>query len=66
VYIDQVSIREVLPDGSLGGEQVVNTSADMHSYVEPRAAAAIDYQVKRSRSQRRQAENTLCRTSATG
>jgi len=45
VYIDQVSIREVLPDGSLGGEQVVNTSADMHSYVEPRAAAAIDYQV---------------------
>lgn len=45
VYIDQLSIRQILPDGSLGGEMVINPRADLHTYVEPRPAAFIDWQV---------------------
>jgi hypothetical protein len=48
VYIDQFSMREVMGDGSLGGELIVNSKADLHAYVEPAAAAAIDYQVQQA------------------
>ncbi|MBN2501164.1 MAG: PQQ-binding-like beta-propeller repeat protein [Anaerolineales bacterium] len=46
VYVDQMSIREVLSGGELGGELVVNSQADMHTYVEPRPAAFFDWQVE--------------------
>ncbi len=48
VYIDEVSIRQLNSDGSLGGEQVVNSRADMHNYVNQMGAAAIDYQVQQA------------------
>jgi hypothetical protein len=48
VYIDQFSIREVVGDGTLGGELIVNSKADLHAYVEPAAAAAVDYQVSQA------------------
>lgn len=46
VYIDRFSIKEVLPDGSLGGELIRNPVADIHTYVDPRAAAFFDWQVE--------------------
>ena len=46
IYIDQLSIKETHSDGSLGGELIVNSSADMHTYVEPKAAAYFDWQVQ--------------------
>jgi PKD repeat protein len=45
-YIDQFSLRQVLPDGSLGGEMIVNSSAQLHSYVDQGPAAYIDDQVQ--------------------
>ncbi len=48
VYIDEVSIREVLSDGNLGGEQIVDSRADMQNYVNQMGAAAIDYQVQQA------------------
>jgi hypothetical protein len=45
-YIDQLSIREVLSTGALGGEQIRNSKADMHTYVDPRGAADIEYKVE--------------------
>jgi hypothetical protein len=47
-YIDQLSIREVLSTGSLGGEQIRNPKADMHTYVDPRGAADIEYKIERA------------------
>ncbi len=46
VYIDRFSMKEVLPDGSLGGELIRNPVADLHTYVDPRAAAFFDWQVE--------------------
>ena len=45
-YIDEFSMKEVLSDGSLGGELIRNPSADIHTYVDPRGAAFIDWQVQ--------------------
>jgi PKD repeat protein len=46
VYIDHFSIREVLPDTTLGRELMINCSADLHNYVEPGPAAYFDWQVE--------------------
>src|SRR3989304_292485 len=46
VYIDEFSIKEVLPGGGVGGEKIRNPSADLHTYVDPRAAAFFDWQVE--------------------
>jgi PKD repeat protein len=46
VYIDHFSMREILPDGQLGREIMINCSADLHTYVEPGPAAFFDWQVK--------------------
>lgn len=46
VYIDQFSMKEVLSGGTLGGELIRNPVADMHTYVDPRAAAFFDWQVE--------------------
>jgi len=46
VYIDEFSIRPVLPDGSAGGELIRFSKADMHTYVEQRPAAYFDWQVQ--------------------
>ncbi len=46
VNIDEFSVREVLPDGSLGGEVVRNPRADLHTYVEQRPAAFLDWQIE--------------------
>jgi len=46
VYIDQFSIREVRRDGTLGGELVRHARADMHTYVEQRPSAYLDWQVQ--------------------
>jgi outer membrane protein assembly factor BamB len=43
-YVDELSIREVLANGSLGGELIRQPRADMHSYVEQRPAAFFDWQ----------------------
>ncbi len=47
-YIDEFQIREVLPDGSLGGSVIRNPKADMHTYVDPRGAANIDWMVEQA------------------
>lgn len=41
-FIDELSIREVLADGSLGPEIIRNPKADMHKYVEQRPAQLVD------------------------
>jgi len=46
VYVDELSIREIMPNGKLGGEQIVNSSADLFSYVEPGPASYIDWIVR--------------------
>jgi PKD repeat protein len=46
VYIDQFSIREVRADGTLGGELIRHSKADMHTYVEQRPSAYFDWQVQ--------------------
>ncbi len=46
VYIDQFSLREVLPNGALGGELIVDANANLQSYVDPDGAAYIDWQVQ--------------------
>ncbi|NMC79945.1 MAG: PKD domain-containing protein, partial [Chloroflexi bacterium] len=48
VYIDELSIRRVLSDGSLGAELVFNPQADLHTYAESLPAAFIDWQVNAS------------------
>ncbi len=48
VYIDEISIRQLNSNGSLGGEQVVDSRADLHDYVNQMGAAAIDYQVQQA------------------
>lgn len=45
VFIDQFSIKEILADGNLGGELITNSTADLHTYVEPKAAKLIDQQI---------------------
>jgi hypothetical protein len=45
-FIDEFSIKEVLTDGNLGGEVIRNPIADQHTYVDPRGAAFIDWQVE--------------------
>jgi hypothetical protein len=45
VYIDQFSIKEMLPDGSRGGELIRHSKADIHTYVEQRPAAFFDRQI---------------------
>jgi len=44
-FVDELSIREVLGDGSLGPEQIRNPRADWHTYVEQRPMAAFDDEV---------------------
>lgn len=44
-YIDEFSVREVLSGGSLGPEQIRNSKADLHTYVEQRPMAYFDSQV---------------------
>jgi PKD repeat protein len=46
VYIDHFSIREIMSDGRLGREIMINASADLHTYVEPAPAAYFDWQVE--------------------
>lgn len=46
VYIDQFSMREVVPGGGLGGELIRHSKADMHTYVEQRPSAYFDWQVQ--------------------
>jgi len=46
VYVDEFSMKEILPDGSFGGEQVRNPKADMHTYAESRSAAYFDWQLE--------------------
>lgn len=46
VFIDQFSVKEILPDGSYGGELIRHSRADMHTYVEQRPAAYFDWQVE--------------------
>lgn len=46
VYIDEFSMKEILPDGGLGGELIRNPRADIHTYVDPRGAAFFDWQVE--------------------
>jgi len=45
VFIDYFSIRELLPGGALGPEIMLNTSADLHTYVEPGPAAFFDWEI---------------------
>lgn len=45
VFIDEFSVREVLGGGALGGEQIRNSLADMHTYVEQRPMKGFDDQV---------------------
>jgi hypothetical protein len=46
VYIYKFSIREILPDGSLGGEVIRNSLADQHTYFDQRPAAFVDWMVE--------------------
>jgi hypothetical protein len=46
VDIDQFSIKEILADGSYGGELIRLSKADMHTYVEQRPAAYFDWQIQ--------------------
>jgi len=46
VYVDEFSMREILPGGGLGGEIIRNPRADEHTYVENRPAAFIDWQIE--------------------
>jgi hypothetical protein len=45
VYIDEFSMRAILPGGGLGGEIIRDPRADLHTYVDPRGAAFFDWQV---------------------
>lgn len=47
-FIDELSVREVRSDGSLGGEIIRNNKADHHTYVEQRPMALFDEQVTAS------------------
>lgn len=49
-YVDEMSIRKVMPDGTLGAELVRNPKADMHKFVEQRPAGYLDDQVEISRA----------------
>jgi hypothetical protein len=46
VFVDEFSVREILPDGSLGGEQIRDHRADLHLEVQQRPAAFFDWQVE--------------------
>jgi PKD repeat protein len=46
VYVDQFSVREALSNGSLGGELIRHSRADLHTYIEQRPAAYFDWQVQ--------------------
>ncbi len=46
VFIDQFSIRQQRGDGSLGGELIRHSMADLHTYVEQRPAAFFDWQLR--------------------
>ena len=48
VYIDEFSLKEILPNGSLGGEVIRNSKADQHTYVEQRPAAYLDWQIEQA------------------
>ncbi len=45
VYVDEFSMKEILPNGSLGAEIVRNPYADIHNYVEQRPLAHFDDQL---------------------
>jgi PKD repeat protein len=45
-FVDEFSVREVLPDGALGPEIIRNPKADMHTYVEQRPMAFWDEQIR--------------------
>ncbi len=47
-YIDDFEIHEVLADGRLGGSVIRNPKADMHTYVDPRGAAKIDWIIEQA------------------
>lgn len=47
-FIDEFQIREVLGDGSLVGSVIRNPKADLHTYVDPRGAANIDWMVEQA------------------
>ncbi|MEZ4670779.1 MAG: hypothetical protein R3E39_22980 [Anaerolineae bacterium] len=47
-YVDELQVREVLPDGSLGGSVIRSPKADLHTYVDPRGAAKIDWMVEQA------------------
>lgn len=42
VYIDDFSIRKLTSDGSVSGEVIFNSNANIHTYVESKAAAYLD------------------------
>ncbi|MEA4906488.1 MAG: DUF5060 domain-containing protein, partial [Anaerolineaceae bacterium] len=50
VYVDEFSMREILPDGSLGGEVIPNSRADLQTYVDDRPAAFLDWQVEQGQA----------------
>lgn len=45
-FVDEFSVREVLPGGGLGPELIRNARADMHTYVEQRPMAFWDQQMR--------------------
>ena len=45
VYVDEISMKEILPNGSLGAEIIRNPYADIHNYVEQRPLAYFDDQL---------------------
>ena len=42
VYIDQFSIREILPDSQLGEELIINPKSDLHTYASSKPAKYFD------------------------
>ena len=42
VYIDQFSIREVLPNNQLGEELIINPKSDLHTYASSKSAKYFD------------------------
>ncbi|MBP1465345.1 PKD domain-containing protein [Candidatus Chloroploca sp. M-50] len=46
-YIDELSVREILPGETRGPELIRNPRADLHTYVEQRPAAFLDDQLVR-------------------
>lgn len=46
VNIDEFSVKEILSGGSFGGEVIRNPKADIHTYVDHRSAAFVDWQLE--------------------